>query len=217
VPSLDFVGNLLEAEPFRRQTLGREAAGFAEHQPGAGVVGPQGLEGGQHGGGEHVAASRAAVAENAVVEQGDGRALVLAQERRRFRAARRRPGTAGFLIPDPGGQGGEADFRVDAAVGEKHRLAQGEEAEAAAALPAQGLRNAAWFAGHYLLQARQAMGGGMLAHLDADIAPAHLVGHGGGGAGAEEGIEHEVAGVGGDLQYPRNQQLRLWRNEVVCQ
>ena len=40
----------------------------------------------------------------------------------------------------------------------------------------------------------------VLAHLNADIAPAHLVGHCGGGAGAEEGVEDKVAGVGGDVE-----------------
>ena len=45
------------------------------------------------------------------------------------------------------------------------------------------------------------MGDGVIAHFNADIAAAHLVRDGGGGAGAEEGVEDEVAGVGGDVNY----------------
>ena len=40
----------------------------------------------------------------------------------------------------------------------------------------------------------------VLAHLDADVAPAHLVRDRGGRAGAEEAVEHEVAGVRGDVE-----------------
>ena len=41
---------------------------------------------------------------------------------------------------------------------------------------------------------------GVLAHFNADVAAAHLVRYGGGGAGAEEGVEDEVAGVGEKLE-----------------
>src|SRR5690606_27834388 len=41
----------------------------------------------------------------------------------------------------------------------------------------------------------------------------HLVRHRGGGAGAEEAVEDEVAWVGGDLQDTLDQPLRLWCRE----
>ena len=44
------------------------------------------------------------------------------------------------------------------------------------------------------------MGDGVIAHFNADVAAAHLVRDGCGGAGAEEGVEDEVAGVGGDVE-----------------
>jgi hypothetical protein len=44
------------------------------------------------------------------------------------------------------------------------------------------------------------MADGVRAHFDADVAAAHLVGHRRGGAGAEEGVENEVARVGGDVE-----------------
>jgi len=44
------------------------------------------------------------------------------------------------------------------------------------------------------------MGNGMLSHLDTDVSPSHLVRHRRRGAGAEEGIENEVVGVGGKLK-----------------
>ena len=90
--------------------------------------------------------------------------------------------------------------RVDAAIGVKNRRAQAHEAKAAAALPVHGLADAALLAIQHLLQARQAVRGGVFAHFDADPAPSHLVGDGGRGAGAEEAVEDEVVGVGGDLE-----------------
>ena len=105
-------------------------------------------------------------------------------------------GGAGFLLPDEGGQRGKAHFGVDSAGGVKNRRAQAGKTKAAAALPAHRRADAALLAGYHLLQARQAVRGGVLAHLDADPAPAHLVRHGGGGAGSEEAVEDEVAGVG---------------------
>ncbi len=56
---------------------------------------------------------------------------------------------------------------------------------------------------------RQAVGGGVLAHLDADPAPAHLVGDGGRGAGAEEAVEDQVAGVGGNVKNALKKTLGL--------
>ena len=109
-------------------------------------------------------------------------------------------GGAGLLLPDEGGQRGKAHFGVDAAIGVKNRRAQPHEAKAAAALPVHGLADAALLAIQHLLQARQAVRGGVLAHFDADPAPAHLVGDGGRGAGAEETVQNQVAGVGGDVE-----------------
>ncbi|WP_297221212.1 hypothetical protein [Thermomonas sp.] len=50
-------------------------------------------------------------------------------------------------------------------------------------------------ASNHLFQSRQAMRARVRAHLDADIAAAHLVRDGGRGAGAEEAVENEVVGV----------------------
>ena len=44
------------------------------------------------------------------------------------------------------------------------------------------------------------MADGVFAHFNADVATAHLVGDGSGGAGAEEGVEDKVAGFGGDVE-----------------
>ena len=109
-------------------------------------------------------------------------------------------GGAGLLLPDEGGQRGKAHFGVDAAIGVEDRRAQAHKAKAAAALPVHRLADAALLAVNHLLQARQAVRGGVLAHFDADPAPAHLVRDGGRGAGAEEAVEDEVVGVGGDVQ-----------------
>ena len=51
------------------------------------------------------------------------------------------------------------------------------------------------------------MGGSVLAHFYAYPAPAHLVGNGGRGAGAEEAVEDEVAGIRGDVQDALKQAL----------
>jgi hypothetical protein len=53
----------------------------------------------------------------------------------------------------------------------------------------------------------------MLAHLDADPAPAHLVRNRGGGAAAEEAVEDEVIGSGGKVEYPTQKPFRLWSSE----
>jgi hypothetical protein len=53
----------------------------------------------------------------------------------------------------------------------------------------------------------------LLAHLDADPSAAHLVRHGGSGAGAEEGVEDEVVGVGGNQQQFVQELFRLRRVE----
>ena len=87
----------------------------------------------------------------------------------------------------------------------EHGRAEAVEAEAAAALPADAFGDAALFAVNHFVQARDAMGDGVIAHFNADVAAAHLVRYGGGGAGAEEGVEDEVAGVGGDVEDALNE------------
>ena len=94
----------------------------------------------------------------------------------------------GFLLPDKGGQRGKAHTGVNAAAGVEDGRAQRHVTKAAAALPADGGADAALFAVDDFLQARQAVRGGVLAHFDANPAPAHLVGDGGGGARAEEAV-----------------------------
>ena len=111
------------------------------------------------------------------------------------------PGGAGFLLPDEGGQRGKAHVGVNAAVFVEHWSAEFHEAKTAAALPVHRLADAALFAVNDFLQARQAVRGSVVAHLDADPAPAHLVRDGGGGAAAEEAVEDEVVGLGGDVEH----------------
>ncbi len=73
-------------------------------------------------------------------------------------------------------------------------------AETAAALPGRRFTNTALiFAVDDFLQARNDVGVAVLAQLDHDPAATHLVGDGAGGAGTGEGVEDEVAGVGGDF------------------
>ena len=59
----------------------------------------------------------------------------------------------------------------------------------------------------------QAVRAGVFAHFDADPAPPHLVRHRRRGAGAEEGVEDEVAFVGGDVEDGRQQSLRFGSGE----
>lgn len=59
------------------------------------------------------------------------------------------------------------------------------------------------------------MGTGMFAHFDADPAPAHLVGNGCRRARPEEGVEDEIAGVGGDVKNALDQALGFWRAENI--
>ena len=83
--------------------------------------------------------------------------------------------------------------------------AEAVETEAAAALPADAFGDAALFAVNHFVQARDAMADGVIAHFNADVAAAHLVRYGGGSAGAEEGVEDEVAGVSGDVEDALNE------------
>ena len=98
------------------------------------------------------------------------------------------------------GQGRKADAGGDVSGFVKDRIAKAIEAEAAAALPAHGPRNAALFALDDLAQARGAMRHGMVAHFNADIAAAHFMCNGGGRAGTKKAIKNEVIWVGGNLQ-----------------
>src|SRR5690606_5598644 len=105
-----------------------------------------------------------------------------------------------FQKPQILGKGGKAHTLADMAVLVEYRLTKAVEGEAATALPSHGLGNAALLAVDHLLQARLAVGDRMVAHLDTDIAAVHFMGDGGGGAGAEEGVEHQVARIRGCLQ-----------------
>ena len=49
----------------------------------------------------------------------------------------------------------------------------------------------------------------VVAHFNSNIAAVHLVGYGGGSAGAEESIQHQITFVGGDLHDALNQAFRL--------
>ena len=117
--------------------------------------------------------------------------------------------------PQVRGQRREAHVLADAAVGIEHGLAQTHEAEAAAAVPAHRLGNAALLAFDDFRQPRQAVGFRVIAHLDADPAAAHLVGDGRGGAGAEEAVEDEVVGVSGDVEDALEQPLGLWGSKTI--
>ena len=151
----------------------------------------------QRGAGQDVAAARSPVAEDAVVQQRIGVTVVQAEEGRRAVAA---PRAAGLAEIDVGGQHGKGDVGANLPRLVEHRRAEAVEAKPAATLPADAFGNAALFAVDDLVQARNAMADGVRAHFDADVAAAHLVCYRRGGAGAEEGIEDEVAGVGGDVE-----------------
>jgi hypothetical protein len=204
---------LAEGDASRQQPRIAQQAGLAVDDLGA-FVPAAGMHGGQHGAGEHVAGGGALVAEDAVVEQVDGAALVHAQQRRALHGAGGRlVGGAGFAQPQEGGQVGKAHLGVQLAVFAEQRRTQLHDAKAAAALPVHGGADAALFALHHLAQAREAVGDGVFAPLDADPSAAHLVGDGGGGPGAQEGIEHKLTSQRGHFNDVPNEHLRLWRPE----
>ena len=99
---------------------------------------------------------------------------------------------------------------MDAALFVEHRLAQAHEVKAATAFPLYCLADAALFTIDHLLQAWQAVGGRVFAHLDTDPAPAHLVCYCGRGAGTEEAVEDEVAGIRTYLQDALKKAFGLW-------
>src|SRR3546814_7451855 len=108
---------------------------------------------------------------------------------------------------------GEGDAGLDSPVGVEHRLAQPIEGKAAAALPTQSLRNPALIAVHHLVQARREMGHGVLAHLDPDPAPPHLVRHRRGGAGDEQRVDNKNAGACGEVKDALDETLWYWSSE----
>lgn len=165
------------------------AAGLAVDHLGS-IVRPQGAQRVEHGRGQHVAARGPAVAEDAVVQPHVGRALVHAKQRRARRQVHQR--MAGFAHPDKGRQVSKTNVGMQVAIGIEQRGTKLQRAKAAATFPAHGLADATLFTVDYLVQPRQAMRERMLAALDADPAPAHLVRDGGGGAAAEEAVEDEV-------------------------
>ena len=150
------------------------------------------------------------VAEDAVVQQGISAAVVQTEEGGIVIAA---PRTPGFAEIDMGGEYGKANVGADMSFFVEYGWAEAIEAEAAAALPAAAFGDAALFAVNHLVQARDAMANGMLAHFNADVAAAHLVRYGGGGAGAEERVEDEIAGVGGDVEDALDEAFRFWSSE----
>lgn len=146
--------------------------------------------------GQHVAAIDALVAKDAIIEQRKGATVVEAEKRR---APFRRPRRIRLAEPDVRGEHRKANVRADMAFLIEDRWAEAIEAEAAAAFPADAFRYAALLAFDDLVQARRAVGDGMLTHLDADVAAAHLMRDSGRGAGAEKGVENDVTWFSGDL------------------
>jgi len=90
---------------------------------------------------------------------------------------------AGFQVPNVRGQGWELDFGVQATEFVEYRAAELVEAEAASALPVHCPGNTALFSVYHFLQAWLAMGLGVFADLDADVAAVHFVSDCSGGAG----------------------------------
>lgn len=108
-----------------------------------------------------------------------------------------------------GGQVFEFDARTDPAMVVEHPGPELIEAKAAAALPTHIFGDAALLAIDDLGQAWLTVRAGVIAHLDTDPAAVHLVGDSGGGAGAEKGVEDEIAFVGGDMEDALDQALGL--------
>src|SRR6185312_9929499 len=189
----DVVRRFLERDPQRAQAFGGHVGAFAVNHLRAVVLG----QARQHFHGQHVAARKRLVTQDAVVQQVIGRAVVDAQQRRLHRARAAR--AAGFREPDVRSQMFELDFGIDSALVIEHPGTELVEAEAAAAVPTDTFRNAALLAIDDFHETRLAMRARVLAHFDADPASAHLVRDGGGGAGAEEAVEDQVAFIGGDM------------------
>jgi hypothetical protein len=105
----------------------------------------------------------------------------------------------GFGKINMGGKMFKRNVRLYAPFAVKDSFSQLEETEAAAAFPASGFRYAALFAFDNLFKPDGALGFCLFPHFNADVAPSHFVGNGGGRTGAKETIENIVAGVGGDM------------------
>ena len=73
------------------------------------------------------------------------------------------------------------------------------EAEPASALPVHGLRYAALFTIDNFLKTGNAVCYRVFSHFYADVAAAHFMGHGRRGAGTEEGIQNQIAGIRRDI------------------
>ena len=69
------------------------------------------------------------------------------------------------------------------------------EAKPAAALPSDAFRDATLFAVDHLFQPWRAVGDGVLAHLDTDVAASHFVRNRRRRPGTKEGVEDEIAGL----------------------
>ena len=132
-------------------------------------------------------AARPLVAQNAIVQQSAGPSVVQTEQ---WRHAFADPRPVGLAEPYVSGQYGEANLRLNPSVFIKHGRAEPVEAEPAAALPAYALGDAALLALYYFPETRHAVCDGVLAHLNADVAPAHLVSDCGRRAGAKEGVEY---------------------------
>src|ERR1039458_4144841 len=93
----------------------------------------------------------------------------------------------------------EADALVDVVVLVEDRRTEPAELKPAAALPADRLRNAALLAVHNLLQPRYAIRYCMFTQLDPDPPPPHLVRHRCRRARTKKRVEHQVAGISGEI------------------
>lgn len=102
------------------------------------------------------------------------------------------------------GEGAERYGPVDPPFLVEDRLAEPVEPESSAPLPFHRLRDPALLSVDNLLQSRDAVGDGVLPHLDADVPPSHLVRHGACGPGAEERVEDKITKVGGNVDNALN-------------
>ena len=98
----------------------------------------------------------------------------------------------------------------------QQRRCDAAEAEPAAAFPVGLLGHAACVCAiDDFAQPWHAVRDGVVAEFNADPATSHFVRDGSGCAGAEEGVEDEIAGVGGDLEDALHQRLRLRCSEHI--
>ncbi|MNR15036.1 hypothetical protein D3C85_1315460 [compost metagenome] len=112
---------------------------------------------------------------------------------------------------------GRVDHPVAPLILFQQRRCKAHVAKATATLPANCLADTALIlAVDHLLKPRHDMGMAVFAQLDHDPAAAHFMGHSAGSAGAAEGVENEVAGVGGNSQNFAEQPLWLWSCKCIC-